>query len=128
MQLEFAADEAQEVAGEIYPIRHREPGEIDWAPMLEAIVNDVKRGRATSQIAAVFHNTMSECIVRVARRVNMKQVVLSGGCFQNRRLLENAVASLLVEGFEVFWPRSLPSNDGGISAGQAVIAGMSSAV
>jgi hydrogenase maturation protein HypF len=48
--------------------------------------------------------------------------VLSGGCFQNRYLLEELHARLQNCGFELFVPRRIPANDGGISLGQAVIA------
>lgn len=127
MQLEFAADESEVPSNEVYPIELGATGAIDWRPMLKALMDDVKRDRPVSDIAAVFHNAMSECIVRVARQVNLKQVVVSGGCFQNRRLLEGVVARLANAGFEVRWPQALPPNDGGIAAGQAVIAGMSRA-
>jgi hydrogenase maturation protein HypF len=47
---------------------------------------------------------------------------LSGGCFQNKYLLERAVGRLTSEGFKPFWHRRVPPNDGGISFGQAVSA------
>jgi len=49
-------------------------------------------------------------------------VCLSGGSFQNMRLLEETVAILQRSGFEVFFPSEVPANDGGLSLGQAVIA------
>jgi len=49
-------------------------------------------------------------------------VVLSGGCFQNKILLEGAVDKLKNSGFDVYCHQQVPSNDGGISLGQAVIA------
>jgi hydrogenase maturation protein HypF len=53
----------------------------------------------------------------------LNRVVLSGGCFQNRRLLTGCLVSLRKAGFEVFHHRLVPTNDGGISLGQAVCAG-----
>jgi hydrogenase maturation protein HypF len=50
-------------------------------------------------------------------------VALSGGCFQNRILLEGTVAELKKNGFEVYSHSHIPANDGGVSLGQAVIAG-----
>jgi hydrogenase maturation protein HypF len=50
-------------------------------------------------------------------------VVLSGGCFQNRILLEGTVTELKKKDFEVYYHSQVPTNDGGVSLGQAVIAG-----
>jgi hydrogenase maturation protein HypF len=58
--------------------------------------------------------------VALAVRSGERQVVLTGGCFQNRQLTERAVARLRAAGFEVHWHRRIPPNDGGIAAGQAV--------
>jgi hydrogenase maturation protein HypF len=49
-------------------------------------------------------------------------VVLSGGVFQNRLLLERTVAALEGDGLRVLVPERLPPNDGGISYGQAAVA------
>ncbi|HID34224.1 MAG TPA: hypothetical protein EYP25_06570, partial [Anaerolineae bacterium] len=52
----------------------------------------------------------------------LNQVALSGGCFQNRILLEELAAGLRADGFQVFTHHQVPANDGGLSLGQAVIA------
>jgi hydrogenase maturation protein HypF len=52
----------------------------------------------------------------------LTRVCLSGGCFQNARLLEGCLRTLRDDGFEVFSQRAVPANDGGISLGQAAIA------
>ena len=49
-------------------------------------------------------------------------MVLSGGCFQNKYLLEGVVKRLSEEGFTPVWHRHIPTNDGGISVGQAAFA------
>jgi hydrogenase maturation protein HypF len=59
-------------------------------------------------------------IVEVAIRVGEPRVVLTGGCFQNRRLLERAVHGLGSAGFRPYWHQRVPPNDGGISLGQIV--------
>ncbi|MEQ1645881.1 MAG: hypothetical protein ABL959_20685, partial [Pyrinomonadaceae bacterium] len=47
---------------------------------------------------------------------------LSGGCFQNKYLLERAVSRLNEEGFRPYWHQRVPTNDGGISLGQTIAA------
>jgi hydrogenase maturation protein HypF len=93
---------------------------IDWAPMIRAVVDDVRGGCAKGIISARFHNAMVEAIAGVAARAGLERVVLSGGCFQNRYLLERVVARLEADGFRPCWPQRLPPNDGGISLGQVV--------
>jgi hydrogenase maturation protein HypF len=59
---------------------------------------------------------------RLARWSDIKKVALSGGVFQNRLLLRLTVAALGETGFEVLTHSKVPTNDGGVSLGQAVIA------
>jgi hydrogenase maturation protein HypF len=54
----------------------------------------------------------------MALNVKEKKVVLSGGCFQNKYLTERSVTRLRSEGFEPYWHRRIPPNDGGLSLGQ----------
>jgi len=58
--------------------------------------------------------------MEVARRTNREKVVLTGGCFQNRVLLELAIRRLGEEGFRPYWHQRVPPNDGGIALGQAM--------
>ena len=109
-----------------YAIEGRLPARIDLRPMIAAIVEDLRQSRAAGEIAAVFHNTLAQIIVDVVLRIRdregLTRVCLSGGAFQNHRLLERSVRSLRENGLEVFLHISVPPNDGGISLGQAVIA------
>ena len=59
-------------------------------------------------------------LVACARRTAHNQVVLTGGCFQNRLLTEMAIDRLRAEGFEPYWHQHLPPNDGGLALGQAL--------
>jgi hydrogenase maturation protein HypF len=104
-----------------YPFRIAggEPAIIDWAPMVEEILNEAPR-QSVGRIAAKFHNTMAEMIVQVAQSAGESEVVLSGGCFQNRYLLERSVRRLRAEGFNPHWPQRIPTNDGGIAVGQVM--------
>jgi hydrogenase maturation protein HypF len=95
---------------------------LDWSPMIEAILSDVKRGVSVAENSAKFHNTLVEAIIAVARRADQNRVVLSGGCFQNRYLTERAVRRLQAEGFLPYWHQRVPPNDGGIALGQVIAA------
>lgn len=126
MALEWLTDPSEN--GE-YPIELR-PNQtagqssilIDWCPTVAAIIADLRAGVSSGMIAARFHNTMITTIVRVARHVAVPQLALSGGCFQNRLLLERVVQRLGAAGFTVLLHRQVPPNDGGISLGQVVAA------
>lgn len=95
---------------------------LDWAPLLEAILSDLRRRESAERIAARFHNALVEMGVAVARHVGQRQVALSGGCFQNRRLSEHLAQRLRAEGFEPLLHRQVPPNDGGVSLGQVMVA------
>jgi hydrogenase maturation protein HypF len=100
---------------EAYPL----PGG-DWAPLISAVLTDKNAGIRGSVIAARFHNGLIDWIVEVARHAGEKQIVLSGGVFQNRYLTERAAAVLESGGFVVYTHRQVPPNDGGIALGQLV--------
>lgn len=72
--------------------------------------------------AARFHETLIAMMVSAAERSGLRDVCLSGGCFQNRRLLAGAMRQLREAGFRVVRHREIPPNDAGLSLGQAVVA------
>jgi hydrogenase maturation protein HypF len=94
----------------------------DWAPLVHALLRDLRVGTPVWQIAARFHNSLAELVVAVARQAGERRVVLSGGCFQNKYLLERAVEALRSAGFSPYWHQRVPPNDGGLALGQAVAA------
>jgi hydrogenase maturation protein HypF len=98
------------------------PQIIDWAPMIEEILFDLRHGKSAGLISAKFHNTLAEVIIRIAQRNDQPKVVLTGGCFQNRYLLERSVLRLSQAGFRPYWHQRVPTNDGGIALGQIVAA------
>jgi hydrogenase maturation protein HypF len=124
VELEMAADDDVESS---YPftIAESQPLQIDFRPMIEAIVRGSRNGERVSTISARFHNTLAEAITEVCRRLRkaegLNRVCLSGGTFQNLFLLKRTVALLYGSDFEVFLHSAVPPNDGGISLGQAVI-------
>jgi len=87
----------------------------DWEPMVRGILFDTDSAAA---IARKVQKTLAEMAVRVAERIGEENVVLSGGCFQNRYLTETCVGRLEAAGFRVYWHRRVPPNDGGIALGQ----------
>jgi hydrogenase maturation protein HypF len=98
------------------------PSVLDWQPMIEAILADLRAGVEQGIIAARFHNALVDAIIAVARSVGQSRVALTGGCFQNRLLTERAAERLERAGFEVLLHRLVPPNDGGISLGQIAVA------
>jgi len=105
---------------------HNGPSVLDFKPMMRKIVDDFISRKDTAGIAASFHETITNAFVAMALKMRMAtqltRVVLSGGCFQNRILLESSINKLITAGFDVFCHKLVPANDGGLSLGQAVVA------
>ncbi|MBM4125890.1 MAG: carbamoyltransferase HypF [Nitrospira sp.] len=131
MAVEFAAEragghEASFASG--YSVDLVEPDSsggtrvVDWRPMVSALLDDLRRGCNPEQIAARFHVGLAAGIVCVAQAAGLPRVVLTGGCFQNGLLLSFTRQRLEEAGFAVYSHSLVPSNDGGLSLGQAVIA------
>jgi len=100
---------------------------LDVRPMICALADNVFLGISIADQAASFHQTIIAAITDMAGKIagvkNIRRLALSGGCFQNRILLEGCLAALAEAGFTVFCHHQVPTNDGGIALGQAVIAG-----
>jgi hydrogenase maturation protein HypF len=99
-----------------------EPFEIDLRPSIRQLARGLRTGASASHRAARFHATIAAAIRLACRRADRRTVVLSGGCFQNRRLVEQTAALLEADRFEVLLHRRVPSNDGGLALGQAAVA------
>ncbi|HMM11324.1 MAG TPA: carbamoyltransferase HypF [Bacteroidales bacterium] len=103
-----------------------EKGMIGLKPLFDGILEDMSRGLAVQTIAAKFHHTLANIIVDMAKQAGsqtgLQKVVLSGGTFQNRNLLERSVIMLQQHGFEAIVQQKVPSNDGGIALGQLAVA------
>ncbi|HQZ96853.1 MAG TPA: carbamoyltransferase HypF [Pyrinomonadaceae bacterium] len=95
---------------------------VDWGRAISDIIADTQSGVCRALISARFHNMLVETIISVAKRVGENAVALSGGCFQNKYLLERAVDRLREEGFRPYWHQRVPTNDGGIALGQTIAA------
>jgi hydrogenase maturation protein HypF len=96
--------------------------ELDWGPMVEAVLADLGRGASPAAIAGRYHAALAEMIVAVAREAGELVVVLTGGCFQNALLTTLASSRLAAAGYRVIRHRRVPANDGGLAVGQALAA------
>ncbi len=121
--------EARVGSGGRYAFAIRDSGEgpgpliVDWQPALEAALVDLRGGIGLGAVSTALHDGLASTIVDIAQRIGEARVALTGGCFQNVRLTEAAVAALRSAGFVPLWHRQVPPNDGGIAFGQAVWAG-----
>ena len=102
------------------------PIQILPAPIIRGVVQDVQNGLLVAEISIKFHKTLialfSEICAEVRRDCQLNRVVLSGGCFQNSILLRGMIHELASRDFEVYAHRRVPTNDGGIALGQAIVA------
>jgi hydrogenase maturation protein HypF len=119
--------------GGIYPF---ERGQAETSPehsrrvqvrsAIEALIADVLAGVPTPVISAKFHNGLAQVALEICQHLrvvkNVNEVVLSGGVWQNITLLRRTLSLLQKDGFVVYIHHQVPTNDGGLSLGQAVIA------
>jgi hydrogenase maturation protein HypF len=94
--------------------------ETSW--LFTELVRRYRVGEGAARLAAIFHESLAGAIVRACLRTGIHQVALSGGCFQNRRLLERCFAGLRSSGLQPYANEAVPANDGGLSLGQAWVA------
>ena len=103
-----------------------EPAVIATAPVIAAVVDEVRAGASAELIAARLHATVAELACAAAlqgcERLGLTTVALSGGVFQNVRLLKLTTRLLNGAGLTVLTHRLVPPNDGGLALGQAAIA------
>ncbi|HSK95529.1 MAG TPA: hypothetical protein VK891_02840, partial [Euzebyales bacterium] len=108
-------------------ISDTEPFVISGTDLVRASVDDLRGGVDAPTIAARFHAGVARAIVEACGRTRaatgLDTVALSGGVFQNVLLLDATVGALRAAGCDVLTHHRVPPNDGGISFGQAVVAG-----
>ncbi len=133
MELEFLARQALDgdapADGGRYDVGLAGQGDavvLDFRPMLHGILADMERGIGRAAMALSFHDWLvrsTATLVReLGRRTGLRTVLLGGGCFQNRLLLEGLTERLEKTGFRVYSGEQVPVNDGGISVGQIWVA------
>jgi hydrogenase maturation protein HypF len=100
--------------------------EIDAAPVIRSIVDDMRAGIAVGAIAAGFHLGVARLVADTADELRdetgLDRVGLSGGVFQNALLVRLATAELTTRGFQVLTHCRVPANDGGLALGQIAVA------
>jgi len=112
-----------------YPFRLRSNEEgwiVETRETVAGVVGDLLAGREIGEISSKFHRTVAEMVVAGCEQIRemggVRSVALSGGTFQNWLLMEQVVELLGGKGFTVYRHRRVPTNDGGLSLGQAVLA------
>jgi len=116
-------------AEEGYDFGLREDGgllELDWVSLVEEIATDALAGADPARVSARFHagllSSLSTWVLAGAESSGLDRVCLGGGCFMNAALLAGLPPLLEAAGLEVYSAAQAPSNDGGLSLGQAVAA------
>lgn len=96
--------------------------------IIRSAVEDIKIGISRGIISRRFHNTLIDMFtgacIKLRELSGIGHVAMSGGSFQNVTLLNGLSRALTSNGFKVFTQKVVPSNDGGLSLGQAVCAGV----
>ncbi len=91
---------------------------LNWEPWIRGIIEDLKQNVEAPKVAAKFHRSFAQGVVEMVKKFDTPQVVLSGGCFQNKLFSELIINDLREAGFTPFWNQRVPPNDGGLSIGQ----------
>lgn len=108
-----------------YPVIIKEDV-ISFRPLFEELLNDLASGVSVCDISARFHNTMAYLLLDEAKlllqQTGVTRVVVSGGCFQNKRLTEQLQRLFAESGIPLYVPGRIPCNDGGVAVGQLAVA------
>ncbi|WKZ15047.1 MAG: carbamoyltransferase HypF [Candidatus Jettenia caeni] len=128
IELEMMADCCDEKELRSYPFQIicGKPRSIDLKPLIKSCIEDLNSGIEASLISFNFHYTLAKIVVKISNILReehgIRDVVLSGGVFQNKLLSDLTEGCLRKEGFIVWSHEQIPANDGGISLGQAIVA------
>ena len=124
MALEAECDRSAPGAYE-FRIAQEHPTPIDWRPVFRAIVSDREVNASRGIMAMKFHRGLAQVISRVSERFPELPVLLGGGVFQNRVLVELVAENWPSGAPPLGLPGVLPPNDGGLAAGQLAVMMMS---
>jgi hydrogenase maturation protein HypF len=122
IEFESLADQAET---ESYPFA-LEQAQVGVRGVFESLVKDVLANVSISRISAKFHHGLANGIFvavnQISRDTGIRAVMLSGGVWQNMTLLRRTLSLLRADGYQVYLHHQVPTNDGGLSLGQALIA------
>ena len=90
----------------------------NWQPLLNALLDDLEQERPKPEIALAFHAGLAQAAVDLALRERQHRLLLAGGCFQNKLLLELCANALREVDIQPLWCQQLPSNDASLPIGQ----------
>ena len=125
MELEMMA-EGDIQTGYEYTWVTKEPLRILPAPIIRGVIRDMAQGLGLPEISSKFHVTLvrlfSDLCEEIRRETGLNQIAMSGGVFQNSILMTDLTKALVLKRFEVFTHSLIPTNDGGICLGQAMVA------
>jgi hydrogenase maturation protein HypF len=125
MELEMLADQCTKKTYE-YGWLSGEVRKVLLQPIVIGVVRDLEKGIHPSEISSRFHMTLIHLFAQLCEVIRkehgLNRVVLGGGVFQNSLLLTGLIEALEKNNFQVFSQRLVPTNDGGISLGQAMVA------
>ena len=126
MELEMTICTETEESYDYHWERGKDSYQIPVGPIVRGVVKDIENGLQVSDISSKFHMTLirlfSDLCTLLRQETGLDRVVFSGGVFQNARLLGGLRKALGERNFQVFTHSLVPTNDGGISLGQAVVA------
>lgn len=126
MALEFTAAPLASLPPYPFDVEEGTTIVLSFLPTIGEIIKDMRSGKSVHEISARFHRTViegcAEVVAAVAASTGLRDVVLSGGSFQNALLLHGLLHALRTRNFNVLTHTQVPANDGGIALGQAVIA------
>lgn len=101
-------------------------GVIEILDLYPQIIRDYRMRVTSGTISARFHNTIAQTCLSICQRIrsntSLNTVALSGGVWQNMTLLSKSLALLRSHGFQTLIHQRVPTNDGGISTGQLMVA------
>jgi hydrogenase maturation protein HypF len=127
IELEMAARDSTDQGSYTFDLLQKESGwQIGTRSLFESILQDMRNQVHASDMSRRFHNGLAAVFAKAAESIRgssaLNRVCLSGGCFQNALLFEAIHGLLRQKGFEVYYHSEVPTGDGGISLGQALVA------
>lgn len=111
-----------------FEIQSGAPLQLDWRPVIREIIEDRRTATPASMMAIRFHRALAQLIVDVADRFPELPVILQGGVFQNRVLVESVATLWTADRQPLGLPGVIPPNDGGLAVGQLAVSLASNAI